>query len=313
MSGLTVIFGNGAIGHLVTEALAARGDAVRVAQRNRPTELPPGVEYVACDILDPRAVRRAVEGATQVLLAVGFAYDSRVWRTAWPTTMTNVVEACAEVGARVVLIDNLYQLGPQTEPRREDMALTTRGGKPGILAETTRIWTAATGRVRVAALRCTDFYGPGVTVSHLGASAIGELARGKSAQLIVPADTLHDFAYVPDIARAVITLLDAPDDAFGQIWNMPCAPIRTPRDILRLAAESIGVRPGVLAVPLWLLPLCGLFMRFMKEVVDVGFTWDRPYHVDGSKFTRRFGFEVTPFEIGAAATARSFVGAAKAG
>jgi hypothetical protein len=48
----------------------------------------------------------------------------------------------------------------------------------------------------------------------------------------------------------------------------------------------------------------------MKEVADVSFTWDRPYQVDASKFTRRFWSDVTPFEIGAPATARSFAAAA---
>jgi hypothetical protein len=67
-----------------------------------------------------------------------------------------------------------------------------------------------------------------------------------------------------------------------------------------------------MAVPFWLLPLAGLFSRFMKEVADVGFTWDRPYHVDASKFKRRFWSDVTPFEIGAPATARSFLAAAVA-
>jgi hypothetical protein len=48
----------------------------------------------------------------------------------------------------------------------------------------------------------------------------------------------------------------------------------------------------------------------MKEVADVGFTWDRPYIVDGSKFTKQFAFEPTPFEVGAPATAKSFAGRA---
>jgi len=306
MSGLTVVFGNGAVGRLVTDALVKRGDEVRIAQRSRPADVAPDVQFERCDILDPEDVRRAVHGASQVLLSVGFAYDARVWRTAWPTTMRNIVKACEAVDARVVFIDNLYQLGAQSEARREDMPLTRRGGKPGALAETTRIWMAASDRVRFAALRCTDFYGPGVTVSHLGESALGELAKGRAAQLVVPPDTPHDFAYVPDIAKAALILLDAPDDAYGQVWNMPCAPTRTPRDLLRLAAKAIGVRPKVLAIPFWLLPLAGLFARFMKEVVDVGFTWDRPYHVDAAKFTRRFAFTSTPFEIGIPAAIHSF-------
>jgi nucleoside-diphosphate-sugar epimerase len=308
MTDTIVVIGYGAVGRPVVETLLQRGDAVRIAQRSPLSHLPEGATYVSCDVLDAASVRNAVQGAAQVVLAVGFPYDSRLWRTVWPKTIENLIEACGETGARIVFVDNLYQLGPQTEPRREDMKLADVGEKPKILAEITRTWLAASaaGRVRMAALRCPDFYGPGVGASHLGSAAFGPLAQGKSALLLAPPDTPHDFAYVPDIARAVVTLLEAPDDAFGQVWNMPCAPTRTPRDILRLGAAAIGVRPRITAVPLWLLPLLGVASRFMKEVADVGFTWDRPYEVDARKFTSRFWSDVTPFEIGAPATARSF-------
>ena len=308
MTGPTIVLGFGAVGRATTRALLARGDAVAVAQRSRPDDLPAGVEFRRCDVLDADSVRRAVAGAGQVVLAVGFAYDRRVWRKMWPATMTNVVEACAESGARIVFLDNLYMLGPQREPRREDMALSMAGAKPAILSDVTRIWSAAAtaGRVRFAALRATDFYGPGVPVSHLGSSGFGALAQGNRAFLVAPPDTPHDFAYVPDIARAVIALLDAPDDAFGQVWNMPCAPTRTPRQILKIGADALGVKLRIMALPLRLLPLLGLVSPFLREVDDVSFTWDRPYHVDGSKFSRRFRLETTPFEIGAVETARSF-------
>jgi len=85
------------------------------------SNLPAGATAVACDVLDAASVRAAVDGAAQVVLAVGFAYDSRLWRTVWPKAMTNLIAACAETGARIVFVDNLYQLGPQNQPRREDM------------------------------------------------------------------------------------------------------------------------------------------------------------------------------------------------
>ncbi len=304
----TTILGYGAIGRGVTKLLLERGDAVCIAQRTRPANLGSGATYTECDILERDAVQRAVGQAEQVVLAVGFPYDARVWRTAWPKAMANVVEACAAVGARLVFLDNLYQLGPQTEPRREDMPLSTASEKGAVLAEVTRIWMAARDRVRVAALRCPDFYGPGVLASHVGSAGLGRVANNRRALLLAPPDTPHDFAYVPDIVRAVVTLLDAPDDVFGQAWNMPCAPTRTPREILRLGADAAGVRLRVTTIPLRLLPLLGVFSRMMREVADVGFTWDRPYRVDARKFTRRFWSDVTPFEVGVPATARSFAG-----
>ena len=306
MSGLTVVFGGGAVGRLVVEALAARGDQVRLAQRSQPATLPAGVEHRACDVLNAQAVLEAVAGAEQVVLAVAFPYDARVWRTSWPLAMTNILAACEAAGARLVFIDNLYQLGPQTAPRHEDMALSNAGEKAAILADVSRLWLAARKRVHTAALRCSDFYGPGVGHSHLGSSALGELAKGKPAQLMVPPDMPHDFAYVPDIARAVITLLDAPDNAFGRAWNMPCAPIQTPRQLLAIGAEALGKPLKLLAIPMWLMPLVGRFYRLAHEVLDVGFTWDRPYVVDTSAFTQRFGFNATPFSVGMPAAALSF-------
>ena len=129
-----VVFGFGAAGRATTQALLARGDTVRIAWASRPADLLAGAGFTACDILDPAAVRRAVEGAGQVFWRPGFPYDRRVWREVWPKTMTNLVEACAATGARLVFVDNLYQLGPQNAPRREDMPLTDRGAKPAISA-----------------------------------------------------------------------------------------------------------------------------------------------------------------------------------
>ena len=301
-----LVLGYGAVGRATTRALLGRGDSVCVTQRTRPADLPTNVTFKACDVMDAAAVRQAIEGADQVVMAIGFPYDSRIWRAVWPTTMNNVVEACAASDARLVFVDNLYQLGPQTEPRREDMGLSNQSNKPAILTEVTSIWMAATDRVRIAALRCPDFYGPDVPVSHLGSTAFGALAQGKATLLLASPDTPHDFAYVPDIARAVLTLLDAPDDAYGQVWNTPCAPTLTPRQILQLGADNIGVKLKIIAVPLWLLPVMGLASTFMREVADVSFTFDRPYQVDSSKFTARFWSDVTPCEVGAVATARWF-------
>jgi nucleoside-diphosphate-sugar epimerase len=205
-----------------------------------------------------------------------------------------------------VFIDNLYQVGAQTAPRTEDMPLVATGEKAPILAEVARIWQASRDRVLVAALRCSDFYGPGVTVSHLGGSAFGEVAKGRPAQLLVPPDTPHDFTYVPDIAQAAVKLLDAPNEDFGQAWNVPCAPTRSPRELLEMGAQALGQRLRIWAVPFALLRPLGLVYRFAKEVADVGFTWDRPYVVDGSKFARRFDFLPTPFEVGVPTTIRSF-------
>ena len=309
-----VVFGYGAVGKAATAAMVKDGRRVLVAQRKLPADLVAGAAFQSTDVLDAEAVRSVVAKASQVVVAIGFEYSGKTWRTMWPRAMRNLVEACAASRVRMVFVDNLYMYGPQTEALREDMPLTNFGVKPALRAEITRIWQAAShaGRVKVAALRAPDFYGPEVSLSHLGDVGFGAVAKRRTATLIIPPDTPHAFAYVPDIARGVTTLLGAPDDAYGQAWHIPCAPLSTPRQILELGAQAIGQNLRLRSVPLWLLPAAGLVSPFLREVAEMRFTFDRPYEVDSRKFAGRFWGDATPFAIGAAQTARSFADGALA-
>ena len=94
----------------------------------------------------------------------------------------------------------------------------------------------------------------------------------------------------------------APDDAYGQAWNVPNAPTRTLRNLLALAAEIAGVPLRVRVVPSWAQPMLGLVAPPVRELVEMRFQTDRPYLVDASKFISRFGWSATPFEQGLAET-----------
>jgi nucleoside-diphosphate-sugar epimerase len=301
-----LVLGFGPVGRATGSALLARGGAVRVAQRTRPADLPRGVPFTPCDVLDAASVRAAMGAAAQIVVTIGFTYDGKVWARDWPRAMANLLDACAEADARMVFIDNLYMYGPQTAPLTEETPLTRYGAKPAARADVTRLWQAATGRVRVAALRAPDFYGPGVTLSHIGDTGLAALARGRSAMLLVPADIPHDFAYVPDIAEAAAMLLDAPDSDFGQAWHVPCAPTQTPRQVLAMGAAAAGVRMRLMALPFALQALLAPFVPFVRGLREMRFQWDRPYIVDARKFSARFGLEPTSFAVGVAATMESF-------
>lgn len=300
-----VMIGYGPVGRETVALLHARGTSVRVAQRSRPVDLPAGIAFTPCDILDAASVRAAVTGAAQVAVAVGFEYTGKVWSTLWPVAMQNLLDACAAEGVRMVFFDNLYMYGPQTAPLVETMPLSNMGMKPAARAKITRIWQADT-RVKVAALRAPDFYGPGVLLSHIGETGLAAIAKGKPAMVVFSPDQPHDFAYVPDIGRAMVTLLDADDDAFDQVWHMPCAPTMTTRQILAIGARKAGVKLRLRTFPGIVRKTLALFMPFLRELGEMRFQWDRPYAVDASKWKARFWSDVTPFETGVAATMRSF-------
>jgi nucleoside-diphosphate-sugar epimerase len=298
------VIGYGAVGRSTAALLAARGDAVRVVQRTAPKALPTECTFLAADSTDREAMLRACAGVDTVAFCVGFVYDSAVWQRAWPAAMTNLIDGCAASGARLVFADNLYMYGPQTAPLTEAMPLTTFGRKPALRAQITKQWQAAheNGRVRAVAVRASDFYGPDVATSVISAFGVARLVNGKPALVPYSPEKPHDFAYVPDVARAIVSLIDAPDDAYGQAWHVPNAPTRTLREILSLAARLIGVPPRITVLPQALMPVFGLFSKELHELAEMGFQRDRPYLVDTSKFAARFWNDPTSFEDGLTAT-----------
>ncbi len=300
-----LIIGYGPVGRETVALLRARGTPVRVAQRSRPVDLPSGVDFTPCDILDAASVRAAVTGAKQVAVAVGFEYTGKVWSKLWPIAMQNLLDACAAAGVRMIFFDNLYIYGPQRLPLVETMALTKMGRKPAARAKITRMWQAD-ARVKVAALRAPDFYGPGVLLSHIGETGLAAIAKGKPAMFVFSPDQPHDFAYVPDIGRAMVTLLDADDSAFGQAWHMPCAPTMTTRQILALGAKQAGVKLRLRTFPGIVRRMLALFVPFLRELGEMRFQWDRAYTVDATKWSKHFWSDVTPFETGVAVTMKSF-------
>ena len=308
MGSNVVVLGYGAVGQATVKLFIEKGLSVTVAQRSLPKDLPAGVHFKHCDVMNPDSVKACLEGFSQLVIAIGFEYKFKSWRDLWPVAMRNLVDTSLKYDLRVVFVDNLYMYGPQEEALHEGMIPMDYPGKPAVRAEVTRIWEGAVkqNKLKFAALRAPDFFGPNVLLSQLGDVVFGNLSKGARAQFLVPINQPHDFAYVPDIARAVHTLLEAPDYDFGQVWHMPCAPTMTPGSLMALGAQSLGVAPKALSLPLWILRILGLFVPFAKELWEMRFQWNRPYFVNANKFKKRFAFEATPFSESIHATAQSF-------
>ena len=300
----TAVIGFGAVGRTLATLLVERGDEVRIVQRRAPSATPKGCAFQAADIEDREAAMRACAGVDTVACCIGVPYDSQLWARVWPRAMANLLDGCAVSGARFVFADNLYMYGPRTAPLTESTPLTDYGRKPRIRAEITRLWQAAheAGRVRAVAVRASDFYGPDVATSVISAFGVARLLAGKAALTPYPPDQPHDFTFVPDFARALASLIDAPDEDYGQPWHTPNAPTRTLRAVLTLAAARIGVPARISVMPSALATLAGLFRKDIAELGEMRFQWDRPYIVDASKFAHRFWSDATSFEDGLDAT-----------
>jgi dihydroflavonol-4-reductase len=139
--GKTLVTGaTGFIGSHVARRLAARGDDVRVTVRDRSRE--EGLEgidceRVRCDLLDRRAVRRALDGVERVFHAAGMVSlrpgaGDLLFRVNVDLTRL-LLEECLRAGVeRVVYTSSVAAVGPAPPGERADESQVFTAGSLGI-------------------------------------------------------------------------------------------------------------------------------------------------------------------------------------
>lgn len=300
---LNVILGAGPVGQALAELLHREGRQLRIVTRSGKARVPAGVEVVKADIANEAEAVRACAGAAVVYGCVGLGYKG--WPRQWSRLMRGMLAGAEAAGARFIFMDNLYMYGPVDEPMHESMPLTDYGRKPAVRAAITRMWQQAheAGLVQAAAVRASDFYGPGVTVAALGEISFGNIAKGKAAQCLGDVTQLHSYAYVPDVARALQAVGEGPDEVLGQAWHAPHAPAITTHEVLQQFAQAVHKELKIAELPDWTLRLIGLFNGDIRELHEMLYQWRRPFTVDDSRFVQRFGIKATPLHKGIRKTA----------
>jgi len=298
-----VVIGAGPTGRGVVERLMSKEHRVRVVTRSGRADVPDGVETIAADVSDGEAARKACDAASVVYGCLGLP-NYRGWKEAWPPMMQGMLAAAA--GKRFVFMDNLYMYGPVDGPVHEALPLTSYGTKPAIRAQITRMWQEAheAGHVKAAAVRASDFYGPGVRVAMLGDFVTLPAIHGKAAQVLGNPNMRHTFAYVPDVARAIVDIGEADDDVYGQAWHVPSAPARPVREVVEMIFQEAGHPAKITAAPPWLIGILGLFDPTMREVKEMLYQWTQHFEADHSEFAKRFWSDFTPLEQGIPATVK---------
>ena len=295
----------GAGGAIVTE-LAGRGHRVRAVSRKPAAGLPEGVEQLAADAADPAQARKACQGATVVYHCAQPPYQR--WAAEFPALTASIAEAAARAGARLVYADNLYAYGPVDGPLTEDLpaqAATRKGQVRTLMAE--RLLAAhRLGTLQVAIGRSSDYYGPGGANSVVGDVLFGAAAEGKRARWLGRLDVPHSLNYLPDVARALVTL-GARSEALGEVWHLPAAEPLTGRAFVGLIAAALGRPVKVTATSRLALRVAGVFDPRARESAEMLYQWERPFVLDASKFQRAFGpLEPTPHRQAVATTVAWF-------
>jgi nucleoside-diphosphate-sugar epimerase len=293
-----VIFGTGAIGLAILDALRRRGEAVRLVNRSGSAPVPDGVEVVGGDASDPRFTTVVTAGATVVYQALNPPYSR--WAQEFPGLQKAVLAGAEGAGARLVSLENVYMYGrPAGRPLTETHGYAAHTTKGRVRAEMAEELLAAhnAGRVEVAIGRASDYFGPrGGAQSNLGDRVMRAALTGSTARVLGDPDQPHTYTYIPDIGEGLALLGEHPD-ATGQVWHLPNDPgTRTTRQLVSTVYTLAGSVARVRQVPPWLLRLAGLRNPDVRAVLEMSYLFEEPFVVDSSKIANKLGLRATAIE-----------------
>jgi nucleoside-diphosphate-sugar epimerase len=299
---LHVVFGTGQVGLALTTRLAEWGLAVRAVSRKRPAALAEGVDWRAADATDAEAAKDAAKGASVVYQCLNAPYNK--WPDLFPPLQRNVLVAAESAGALLVALENVYGYGPTSgRAMTEDLPLTAATSKGHTRAAMTEELLAAAeaGQVRIAIGRASDFFGPGVLQSTLGARVFGNAIAGKRADFIGNPSLVHTYSYVPDIATGLATL-GTDSRAIGQVWHLPGPETVTTQALLGLIARDVDHAVGVRNLSRFALRALGLVNPLLRELAEMSYEFEQPFVLDTSKYEATFGTATTPLVTAVADT-----------
>jgi nucleoside-diphosphate-sugar epimerase len=293
VSTITLVGASGAIGKSVGDALHQEGTEYRVVGRDRDKLTAmfgsdPRAEIVTWNPDDPDSARAALRGSDTIVYLVGVPYHQFHLH---PILMRKTVAAAAsEAVERLVLIGTVYPYGiPRTTPVTEDHPREphTFKGRMRKEQEDVLLEADAKGKIRGAILRLPDFYGPNVERSFLN-DLFQAAATGRTANLIGPIDTPHEFIFTPDVGPVVIALGRNPD-AWGRWWHLAGPGAVTQRELAGRVFQMAGRKPRLRVAGKNMLRLLGLFNPLMRELVEMHYLVTTPVLLDDSALQKLLG------------------------
>ncbi len=301
-----VVFGTGAIGLALAEALQRRGETgIRLVNRSGNAPVTDDVEVVGGDASDPAFAVEAAAGTRVVYQVLNPPYDQ--WPQRFPALQAGVLAAAEAARARLVSMENVYLYGrPAGRPLTEDRAHHAHTRKGKLRAQMSHELLAAhdAGRVAVAIGRASDYFGPrGGAQSNLGDRVFPAALAGRTATVLGDPDQPHTYSYIPDIGEGLAVLGEHPD-ATGEVWHLPNDPdTRTTRQLVDIAYQHAGrSRSKLRALPPLVLRALGLVNPTVRELLEMQYQFDEPFVVDSTKIATALGAKATPVDDAVADT-----------
>lgn len=295
--GAHLVIGAGPLGRATAIALQRMGHSVILTNRSgRLKNAPQNITLMAADISSSNMGSQRFEGVEVIYFCAQPPYHR--WQEEFPALQAAVIKLASDVGARLVVAENLYGYGPVNQIMTEEFPLqpTTRKGRVRAVMHDSLMKAHRAGKVKVAVARGSDFFGPFVEGSTVGSRVFQAVIAGKPAEVYGDPDTLHHYTFVEDFGLAMAMLGNEPR-ALGEVWHVPNASAVSTRTFLELAFKLAGQNANFKKLGAFQLGVAGLFIPAAREMVEMLYEFEKSFVVDDQKFVNRFGNIATSLEL----------------
>lgn len=296
--GKVLILGaTGGIGGETARQLIREKWEVRALKRgSHGSELNGEIQWIAGDALDKEQVASAAKDCSVIVHAVN-PPGYRNWQHLVLPMLRNTINAAERNGSLVVLPGTVYNYGPDAFPLlREDAQqrpVTRKGAIRVQMEKELEAYSQRGGRVLV--VRAGDFFGP-----HAGNNwfSQGLIKPGTLPKVISnpgTAETGHQWAYLPDIAKTIAALLARREELepFARFhmqghWDPDGS--QMVRVIQRITAHYGGVAK-IHSFPWWFMYLAAPFNATLRELLEMRYLWRQSVRLDNTKLVTFLGAE----------------------
>jgi nucleoside-diphosphate-sugar epimerase len=249
------------------------------------------ISGVALDARDGQGLARLGAGAQAIFMCAMAPYTR--WPTDFPPIMDGVVGAAQSVGARLVVLGNIYGYGKEARlPLTAASPLAPTSVKGRVR---TAMWEQAlSSGIPAVEVRASDYLGDGAG-SLFTLMMLPPLLVGKPAAVPGDLDALHPWSFTKDVARTLVAAARYSGD-WGRAFHAPSQHASV-RDLASRFAELGGTPlPDLRALTDEDLKGLAREDEFMREIVEMAYLFRQPCILDSSDTERLLGVSASSLD-----------------
>jgi nucleoside-diphosphate-sugar epimerase len=288
---LFVVVGAGPVGRETARLLAVEGHEVRLVSRTGAKPVDTGINGVALDARDGQGLARVSTGADAIFMCAMAPYTR--WPMDFPPIMDGVVAAAESVGARLVVLGNIYGYGKEARtPLTSASPLAPTSVKGRVR---TAMWEHALGSaVPAVEVRASDYLGDGAG-SLFTLMTLPPLLVGRPAAMLGDLDARHAWSFTKDVARTLVAASRYSGN-WGRAFHVPSQHASV-RDLATRFAELGGTSlPDLRSLADEDLEALAREDEFIREIVEMAYLYGQPCVLDASDTERLLGVSASSLD-----------------